>query len=481
MAHVTGTASNLRDAVEQIRLALTTNATLAALSPAQTWQELRFINDNIESATTNMTPGTGKYPDSLCRTDPRIIATMTETDTNPEFSCTNIVNGTSYLQFKFRAAKAVTSMMWKAARSSPTMHMPRDVLLQYSDNGTSWTTAATITGQVAWVAGEERTLTGWAATGAHLWWRLVINGVGTSGTGTTIWMRSLLMYNGTELVNSSEHQTILKGPGLAGTDEIFIGLCSRKNPLTSEQYIMLHGFTGYLASERSMLKQPGVIPYGQPFIALWDQPMPFWFTLSGRRIIGVFKVSTNYIGFYAGFFLPYATAGQYPYPLAIGGSICSNGFDDTSIKYDIVKAQHSVFCMPGSISGGASHAYAITATTLAVMQPTGVWESYMNRPTLGGNSESIQYGPAHGVMPQYAWNFKPCYDNVGGGYTLWPHVLVNVQPSPRRQLGELDGTKQISGQNNSSENTGTINGHPYVIFQNVYRTARTEYWALLAE
>lgn len=293
------------------------------------------------------------------------------------------------------------------------------------------------------------------------------------------------MYNGSELVNSSESHLIVKGPGLGATDEIFVGFTSRANPLTSEEVIMIHGFTGYQPTERSMFLQPGVVPYGQPFMALWDQPMPFWISVSGRRIVGNFKVASNYMGFYAGFFLPYATAGQYPYPLAVGGSICSTGFDDTSLKYDLVRPQHSVFCMPGNYTSGTSISNIYYTGTLSVMQPTGVWESYMNR---GNTSESIQFESAHTVAPQYMWDQfspasqrKPCYDNVGGGYTLWPHILVNILPLPRRMLGELDGTKQISGQNNSSENTGVIDGKNYIIFQNVYRSARTEYWAMIAE
>ncbi len=490
MAHITGTASSLRDVVERIRTALTTNATLGAQVPNQRWTELRYVYDNIESASTNMNPTAGRYLQSLCRVDQRLRLSDSEFSTTQDFQASNFVGGTSYMQFKFRTAKPVSSLMIKGHSTTPNAYNINGFILQYSDNGSSWTTAHTVASQATWTNYEERTYSGWAATGAHLWWRVVINTTGTSTTTGTLYCRSLLMYSGTELVNSSESHTILKGPGLGGTDEIFIGFTSRANPLTSEEIIMIHGFTGYQPNERSLLKQPGAIPYGHPFMALWDQPMPFWLTMSGRRVIGAFKVSSNYMGFYAGFMLPYATSRQYPYPLAIGGSICSAGFDNATLKYDLVTPQHSIFCMPGNVGSSTSVSNITNTSTLSVLQPTGVWESYLNRPvnTQYGSSESIQFESAHTVYPHSAWDGtsassqrKPCYDNVGGGYTLWPHILVNVLPVPRRQLGELDGTKQISGQNNSSENTGTVDGKNYVIFQNIYRSARTEYWAMLAE
>lgn len=492
MAHVTGTASSLRDVVDQIRTVMTTSSALAAQVPSQLWQELRYVYDNIESASTNMNPSAGKYVQSICRVDPRLRFSDTLISTSQDFVASGLIGGSSVIVLKFRTAKPVSSILLKAHSTTSTAYNLNSFRLQYSDNGTSWTTAATITGQTGWGIHEERTFSGWAATGSHLWWRVVIDSVGNNSTTSgPVYIRTLLMYSGTEIVNSSESHLIVKGPGLGGSDEIFIGFTSRANPLTSEEVIMIHGFTGYQPTERSMLGQPGVVPYGQPFMALWDQPMPFWISVNGRRIVGNFKVASNYMGFYAGFFLPYATAGQYPYPLAVGGSICSRGFDNTTLKYDIISAAHSVFCMPGSVYAGTSVTNINNTSTLSVMQPTGVWESYMNRPITSGTqyTETIQYEAAHCVAPQYMWDQvsasssqrKPCYDNIGGGYTLWPHVLVNVLPIPKRLLGELDGTKQVSGQNNSSENTGTIDGKNYVIFQNIYRSARTEYWAMIAE
>ena len=492
MAHVTGTASSLRDTLEQIRTVLKTNALLASATPTQAWNELRYVADNVEMADTNMTLFSGKNIQMMLRAEPRMRYVDSDTTSTPDTQFSNFVGGTSFIRWKLRAAKAVTKISVRTHSSTANQNNLRTFRLQYSDDGVAWTTVQTFS-NLSWGVLEDKEFTGWAATGAHLWWRILIDTNGTGQTSGSIYIRRLLCYDGVELVNSSSSETYLKGPGLAGADEIFIGFRTIQDPINSWYLLQVFGFTGFLANEISCMNQPGGIAIGAaaPFLALWDNPMPFWITANGRRVIFVFKVSTVYEGGYAGFFLPYATASQYPYPLAIGGSMAANS--SNGFKYDLVHQAHSVFCMPGSNTTQQSGLSAITTFTdgtLIVMQPTGVWEAYANRPNTSNQSESIVRRTGHAVYPHGLFNSTfvssggstaPMNDNVGGGYLLMPHTLYNENPKPSRFLGELDGTKHISGQNNGSENTGTFQGTPYVIFQNTYRTAKSEYWAMLAE
>lgn len=486
MAHVTGTASNLRDTLEQIRTFLKSNATLAAASPAQTWTELRYIADNVETADTNMTLGADKNIQQMLRTEPRLKYDDLDTGATPTTTFSNFVGGTSFIRWKLRTAKAVTKLAIRTHHSTPTSSNLRTFRLQYSDNGSSWTTVQTFT-NITWSILEEKEFSGWAATGAHRWWRLLIDTNGSGGTTGSIWIRRLLCYDGAEIVNSSSAETYLKGPGLAGTDEIFIGLRTIAEPIKTWYLMQVMGFTGFLSNELSCMNQPGCIAIGSgaPFLSLWDNPMTYWITGTGRRVIFTFKVSAVYEGGYAGFFLPYATAAQYPYPLAIGGSAAPGASLTTGWKYDLVDGGHSVFCMPGTASSVTSTTSTFTDGTLCVLQPTGVWEYYANRPSSSRPSESIVKLAGHCVLPHTFFaggaNQLPPNDNVGGGYLLMPHILFNNRPLPSRYVGELDGTRQISGQNNAAENTGTFAGKPYVVFQNTYRTAKTEYWAMLAE
>lgn len=484
MAHVTGTASNFNDAIEQIRTALTTNSTLAALSPAQTWTELRYVKANIDEATSNLVNDSGKHLEMMFRSDPRIVTGVDEADSTYLFSASGIVGGSSFIRMKFLVANAVTKLQIQTSMNQyADSYGINGFRLQYSDNDSTWTTVTTVT-SLDWSLGETKEFSGWGATGAHLYWRILIDSVGSGATTGSVRLRRIAMLNGSEIVNSAETQSILKGPGLAGADEIFVGFSSYRKVSTSEYVLIVHGFTGFLPTEQSILKQPGVIPYGQPLVALWDAPMPFWFTLSGRRITGVFKVSTVYMGFYAGFILPYATPSQYPYPLAVGGSLCEGGIDTNQLKYSNSTAYTGVFTMPSSKTYSGFLGSELYQSTLSILRPGAIWGSAANRFSNGvlSRDAAIRVSPqCDWVEPLFQYRWKPCGENVGGGYTLWPHIIQQALPSPRVMFGELDGTKQVSGKNNATENDGTVDGIPYVIFQNTFRNGQTEFWALEAQ
>ena len=489
MAYETGTVSNLKAAFEKLRSFLTSNTTLAAQTPSQVWQELAYIEDNVESASTNMALAADDTIQQMLRAEPRLLPNHLEESSAADTEFSNFVGGVSFIRWKLRTAKPVTKLRIKTSNSSDqSSYQLRAFRLQWSDDNTNWTTATTQTG-LFWSRREYKEWSGWPATGSHLYWRILVDSVGTGQTTGSLYLRQLLCWNDTEIVNSSSSETYLKGPGLGGTDEIFIGFRTITEPTKSWYLIQVMGFTGHLSGELCCFNQPGSINIGtgSPFLSLWDQPMSYWITGSGRRTVFTFKVSTVYEAGYAGFILPYATPVQYPYPLAIGGTMCSGTFASYGLKYDLVNSGHSVFCMPRGNS--YRDAYATTATTtdgtLFLLQPAGTWEAYSNGPSGSGassGSEDIVRRTMHCVLPHGNWSGRlPVLDCVGGGYLLQPHQLYHNGPLPARFMGELDGTRQISGQNNASENTGSYNGHNYIVFQNAYRTAKTEYWAMLAE
>lgn len=492
MAYETGTVSNLKAAFEKLRSFLTTNSTLAAQTPSQVWQELRYVEDNVESASTNMTLGANMTLQQMLRAEPRMRSDIADSSVNSDTQLSNFAGGTSFIRWKMRTAKPITKLRIRTSTSTQqSTYQIRSFRLQYSDDDANWVTVTTQT-SLSWGVLEYKDFSGWAATGSHLYWRIVIDTNGTGQTTGSIYLRQILCWNGSEIVNSSSGETYLKGPGLGGTDEIYIGFRTIVEPTKSWYAIQIMGFTGNLADELSCYNQPGsiAIGWGCPLVALWDQSMTYWITGNGRRVIFTFKVSTVYESGYAGFILPYATPLQYPYPLAIGGSMASSCHVSYSWKYDLVNSGHSVFCMPrGCIDTHSDNETDLDLRdgTLFLLQPSGVWEAYAHGPTSAGpvgDAEGIRRRAAHCVFPHSHFGSSgkyPQLDCVGGGYLLQPHQLYHNVPAPARFIGELDGTRHISGQNNSAENTGTYNGHNYVVFQNIYRTAKMEYWAQLAE
>lgn len=483
MAVETGTAANWVDALAKLRTFLTTNSALVAAG--QAWQELRWLADNLETIDTNMTIDQSTNRGRIAYlTRPDFRTQNYNSLTGAEISATGFQAG-QYIRMKLRTAKAVTSFTYKGGNGNSGDN-PRNFRIEYSDDGTTWTTALTVTDQYSWVPQEERTYAIPGSTGAHLWWRFAVD---LLVSGSILRMGSLLLFNGSEQVNSSESNLAVKGTGLAGADEIFLFFRTWYATDEGAYALLLNAGTGFLPNERSLNRQPGLNNFGNMVVPLWQAATPYWFVANGRRVMMVFKVSTSYESAYAGLFLPFATPAQYALPLYIGGSTAPNS---DSYKYDFVHASHSGFAIPGMMSYPSSGDDFIQYSNGRVMLPDGTWFGLANRPNSSQNSEAFVYGYnspgsiypynnfGDGVMTSS--NMTPFRENIGGGYSPVPLQLFQRKPTGNSKwLGQLDGVVQISGFGNGAENTGVIDGVTYTVFQNCYRNSISEFFALKME
>lgn len=221
--------------------------------------------------------------------------------------------------------------------------------------------------------------------------------------------------------------------------------------------------------------------------------MPYWLVASGRSLRFAVKVSTSYEGGYLGFILPYASPGQYPYPLAVGGSLVpQDGARSAEWRYSYANWRHGVYPGPGgSIAPSSDGVHA----TLYLRDPGGEWRYFANRPNNGTSTAEGIYGPnqsygapyspnaawrsvwPHCMNDQWANGKRPYRDCLGGGYLLQPCILLQRALSPM-VFGELEGTYAISGYQNAPENTASYGGKTHVVFQNAYRNSVHEFWAL---
>lgn len=129
---------------------------------------------------------------------------------------------------------------------------------------------------------------------------------------------------------SVDRQLILKGPGLSGTEEVFIGFRTYQN-VAADYYNLLAGcFIGYVAGN-GFDQQPGAMLSGVPANNL---ELDYWMTGNGQRIALCARAGVgSYEHAYVGKILPYARPGEYPAPLACIGML--NGaaptrYSDTS-------------------------------------------------------------------------------------------------------------------------------------------------------
>jgi len=244
--------------------------------------------------------------------------------------------------------------------------------------------------------------------------------------------------------SGTDHYLILKGEGLTGAEEIYVGFQTYHS--TTADYYNLSAMccTGYVA-ENTWATQPNAFYSGVPAN---NNRIDYWLSWNAQRIVLAMKVDTPvYESAYVGKFLPYARPSQFPYPIVCGGMLSGNAAtrsSDTSQSMPY-KGNRANFKMR-TIQGTWYQAHTM---------PWGdIW-------TMCGNNSS--------------WTNTALRD-TGGYYHLTPVELY----TPGEDLwGALDGIFHVSGFNNSSENyIEADDGYTYVIIQDVYRTGFTDYYAM---
>lgn len=231
-------------------------------------------------------------------------------------------------------------------------------------------------------------------------------------------------------------ELILKGTGLSGDQEIFIGFRAYQSQSADYYNLSVAGFTGYVAGN-AFTAQPGYVESGVP---AHNNRIDYWLAVNAQRIAFGLKVGTPvYEHGYAGYFLPYATPSQYPYPLVVGGmlnGVPATRFSDTShsMPYKGARANFKLRFVDGS------------------WKQIDTWP--WNNNFLANTSQ---------------------LRDTNGTYPLLPVLLNDSAPN---LYGELDGVHYISGFNNAVENTLVIGGVNYVVLQDVARTGFTDYIAL---
>lgn len=259
---------------------------------------------------------------------------------------------------------------------------------------------------------------------------------------------------------------ILKGVGDDDAQEIYIGFQHYADALSDNYGMTLMGFIGY-QSGNAFYAQPGAIQYvepgNHPTVPLWNSDIQYWICVNKRRITFVAKVSTNYFAGYLGYILPFASVGQFPYPIYIGGS---NRYRS---RYDDTSGNNTHFVIPYT-SGGR------------LRNVDGTWKNFQLSQAQYDFAATFPY--SEHVMGTYngGWfNIRKTPNSGGDLFPLQPVLLFEGQALHNHRgniFGQFDGIYHCAGLDNAVENIITIGGQDYLVVQNVFRTTPRDFWAL---
>lgn len=268
---------------------------------------------------------------------------------------------------------------------------------------------------------------------------------------------------------AGQYELIVKGPGLAGDDEIYVGIRTYQSVASDYYNWYLNGYTGYDA-DLTWTTQPGYCSSPLPKIYLTNNSIKYWFVANGRRFVVVAKVSTVYQMCYMGFIIPYLPDTIIPYPLFIAGC----GLNDLRWSDTTYGNNHGIV-YPVSSQTRESDALLYSTATARIYD--GEWKGIQNvyGTSYTGTAQRSMWpwcGPT--TSKQALWYLR---SNLDDSYTLFP--IIPFQKVPDGTIyGELDGCYAVSGYSNSAENIIRVGGYDHLVVQNVFRTTVYFYWAL---
>lgn len=363
----------------------------------------------------------------------------------------------------FKATPVRAFSLWAG---NSTTNTPRDFSLQWSDDGTSWTTAETWTGQT-WASNyQRRDFITASAHGSHLYWRVNI----TAGNAATLNLSELRLWADTTMKwdVSSRFEFLWKAPGIDGLQEIFIAGYTYTDNTADTYNIAFRGLRYITDYGLSVVNMPN--SSGDKFLPLSKLSTAYWIVVNGARFIVVARTSSVYGMAYCGFGLPYENPASHPFPLIVGAPSGIN-----TNRWGVSSAVYRNPCDPGTNGTGG---------TLTVMLPGGDWLQVANRNTgtfpegsdlpvgdTRGRTWPYSLSPTSSSVPDF---LRDCLD---GSKPLLPVVILR-HSAPVHTWGEFDGVYWTTGFANSAEALIRDGAIDHLVVPNVSRSAINSFAAI---
>lgn len=241
-----------------------------------------------------------------------------------------------------------------------------------------------------------------------------------------------------------------------GTEAIHMGIRKHDNAPSSIWNWNMRGYTGFSAGSE-FSTQPG--KSGLYYVAWWNNDMLYWFSVNSRRYIVAAKVSSGYHCMYQGLMLPFGSPTEFPYPAVVFGE------KDDEEPYTSTADDFNHFMVPSD-----NGALRDTAGTWLVSKDSDATANFHVWPRQTSHAN-----------PGSVWD---SHENLGGDHQLMPLLLAQgptggvFDPLSLTAFGVMDGANIVTGDGNSAETVLSVGGTNWVVFQNIFRSARNEFWAM---
>lgn len=279
---------------------------------------------------------------------------------------------------------------------------------------------------------------------------------------------------------------ILSGPGLAGTENVLVGMRLNEDVLNDRYSVSFSGASGVINSATAFNQHVNSLPDAKRLFLI-NQPMEYWFSANGRRFTVVVKVSTSYQSAYAGLILPYSLPTNYSYPLFIGAMAGTAGTLSPTNWTDISEG-HRFY--PNSAHSASNSQFNSSA---ALLDPMGQWLTVTGSragadigavgslPYEGFAGLNINRNQETGVtatvnMPYLSFASRISRD-FDDNYSLLPISLVQADPSDQ-VYGILDGVLQVSGNGQTAESIVSVASEDYLVVPNAFRSGQLDFLAM---
>lgn len=250
----------------------------------------------------------------------------------------------------------------------------------------------------------------------------------------------------------------LRGPGMSGTDQIFLTLQAYSDVPQGIYCLRMRGHTAYNPAVPSIDPPGNNSPWA--YAALVNSPIRYWIVANGRRFVMVASANNRYDVMYGGFILPEHLPSDWSYPLLIGGS--ASGYiqaSDTSI---------------------AHRNFWDTRDTASLFVPAQTWRTFNNYSNTGNVNSSLN-NQMYSIDWSSSFNLNALARTIDNQPWISPGRICELGGSQRNTLGVYDGVFFTPSQGAVIEGLITVDGVDHLVVSNVFRNADSNLAAIRLE